>query len=781
MLYSFDLFDTLITRKTASPRGIFAFMQEELWSKYEKGTWDDYLLRNFYQLRYQSEKLARDSNHNQGIEEITLDDIYRAMALCGCLDEAQIRELCLLEQRIELDNVVGIAENIERVKKLYQNGERVILISDMYLSKDAIHNMLRKADPMLGELPLYVSSEYGLRKTTGNLYRKVHELEDIEYHDWLHVGDNVYQDIKVPAGLGIHTEQAAGRKLTEFEKEVLEKYGSDSRIQLMIGTAELANKESDSIPYYVGCRYAGTLLYSYAEWIVDVSVKKGIRRLYFIARDGYLLHKIVGTIIRDRGYEISLHYIYGSRRAWRMPSLSEEYYNLYQLMLWSHRARIDTLEELANVLMINVENLYKYLPGVYVYNRSKHSICGQELEYIIRKLEENPEFRKTHLQALAERRQLTQEYLRQEIDVSDDMFAFVDVSGSGLTQGCLRELMRDWYQPPIHTFFFRIDRVRLVRDSIAYVFLPSVLEHKIIIEMLCRAPHGQTNGYQKKNGKVEPVLSCNENMALIEHGFYEYEQGIMSFTRMMSQETLTSDCIVNSFRTTTLYLEAISKSPEKPVLDFFASMPSNESGRGQELIEYAPKLTDQEIKDIFLYRTYEPLAYFYKGTDLDYSLLRASEGQRQEIERYKKEHDAELGKAYRRTKEDAEEKLRQLYGRAAFYPVRALERKIVIYGAGKFGQDLYHRIVTDEEHEVVAWVDKDVDGCLQRGLKNVLSVQTIFGVEYDQIVVAVMSEAVSEEITQDLVKAGIDGSKIVWFYPYPFSNSRGQWNRKGIG
>ena len=50
MIYSFDVFDTLITRTTASPLGIFALMQERLQRERAENGLEDYVIDNFYEL-----------------------------------------------------------------------------------------------------------------------------------------------------------------------------------------------------------------------------------------------------------------------------------------------------------------------------------------------------------------------------------------------------------------------------------------------------------------------------------------------------------------------------------------------------------------------------------------------------------------------------------------------------------------------------------------------------------------------------------------------------------
>ncbi len=534
-MYSFDVFDTLITRTTATPKGIFALMQYRLKKERNINGLEDYVIDNFFELRIHSENLIRKSSSIQQIEEVTLRDIYAAMAVCGCMNEEHIDYLCQLEKDTEIANVIGIPENIQRVKDLLERGERVVLVSDMYLPKETIRQMLLQADDIFSSMDIYVSSEYGRRKTTGNLYRLVQEMEQVSYEDWTHIGDNIHQDIEVPYQLGIRVEQIHRPGLSEFEKNLLDIHGDDSRLQLMIGAAIKMEKEkAGTDAYRIGCRYAGPVLYSYAEWIVEQSIRKNVRRLYFIARDGYLIKQIVDTILVSKKTDIMTSYIYGSRKAWRMPSLSEDHYNLYQLIRWSYAGRIFTLDELADVMHISLQDLYEYLPGTYSENREDTHISNQEVEYIARKLSADARFRKFHLGKLEKERALLQQYLAQEVDTTDDDFAFVDVSGGGLTQGCLRELLKDRYRKPIHTFFFKIDRVNLAEGSITDAFAPSLLENNLVVEMMCRAPHGQTDGYGLENAKVVPALDETESGPLIEHGFYEYEKGIMAFSRQMS-------------------------------------------------------------------------------------------------------------------------------------------------------------------------------------------------------------------------------------------------------
>ena len=75
-LYSFDVFDTLITRKTAIPTGIFALMQKELETNEKYETIPLYLRNNFYNIRINSEIYLRNSSiYDTNSLSVTINEI----------------------------------------------------------------------------------------------------------------------------------------------------------------------------------------------------------------------------------------------------------------------------------------------------------------------------------------------------------------------------------------------------------------------------------------------------------------------------------------------------------------------------------------------------------------------------------------------------------------------------------------------------------------------------------------------------------------------------------
>ena len=62
----------------------------------------------------------------------------------------------------------------------------------------------------------------------------------------------------------------------------------------------------------------------YISWVLKHAIEHKTKCLYFISRDGYQLKRIADRIIEKKNLPIRTKYIYGSRRAWRIPSLITE-------------------------------------------------------------------------------------------------------------------------------------------------------------------------------------------------------------------------------------------------------------------------------------------------------------------------------------------------------------------------------------------------------------------------------------------------------------------------
>ena len=164
MIYSFDVFDTLITRKLGTPKGIFAIIQDKLTNERNYEDLPDILRENFFELRIAAEQAAGRFYNNDNSGEITISQIYSVIGQSYSLNQEKIEMLIDLEKQTEYCEVYPIPNNIATLFSLIDSGERVVLISDMYMDGSTIRRMLCKVDSRFKQLPIYVSSDYGKRK-----------------------------------------------------------------------------------------------------------------------------------------------------------------------------------------------------------------------------------------------------------------------------------------------------------------------------------------------------------------------------------------------------------------------------------------------------------------------------------------------------------------------------------------------------------------------------------------------------------------------------------------
>jgi len=244
---SFDVFDTLVTRKVATPRGIFALMQQRLADESVLPKLPLRVRKGFYDMRWYYESVARNKWQKELTEDVTFVQIYQCLGDAEGLSSEQLQGLMDLELAVERENLVGIEDNISQLKKLLASGHRVILISDMYLSGDHIRSLLVTVDEVFSNLPIYSSADMLKAKWSGNGYKYVQKQEHLNVFRWVHTGDNKSSDIGQAQELGIKTVYYNGAALTRREGELLTKYEGDIHWQLKVGDLRLRRLKGQDV------------------------------------------------------------------------------------------------------------------------------------------------------------------------------------------------------------------------------------------------------------------------------------------------------------------------------------------------------------------------------------------------------------------------------------------------------------------------------------------------------------------------------------------------------
>lgn len=665
-MVSFDIFDTLITRKTFYSYGIFMIVQKLICTKLDERQYH-YFCNNFCALRIGAEKDARLYAEQKGEEEVTLDEIYNLLGYRNNLSNEIIKYIKKLEIQAEIDNTYPIISNIRILEKLLLEGQQVVLITDMYLSEKVIRDILIKSSLVFCHIPIYVSSELKKTKYSGSLFFEVAKNERVSFSNWVHYGDNKRSDYLLPKMLGIDARPVQPMPLNSWEREIGKKLALENNLTLQFyyGIARNLRLEKNlSRAGQIGASIGGMILYPYVLWLIFKSIENGIKRLYFIARDGYILKRITDLIIKAQQLDIHTTYIYGSRKAWRAKEFLEK-----------------------------------------------------DKELLIK-------------------------YLEQEMDFSDDRFAFVDLNGSGFTMECLAEIIFKYFKVKTTAYYFDLIENRMKDFCTFLSFYPACSG---MVELFCRAPHGVTVGYKQEEGKIVPKLQKVYENCWKKAGLYDYLEGVELFVEKLSALQYTHWMLdMNIVRTV---LEYCQKEPCKEIQDFLGDMPHSNENEDEKLT-YAPVLSAKDIFRLFMWRTIEDLSDCYSGADLKLSLQRTDHKYDREKSFLERNYYRLLGRSIHKLKS------RKNTGKCC--------KNVIIYAAGDMGKRLYGHLSSSSEFCVKAWTDMDYEKYYQLGYP-MTSFQDSLKMDFHYIIIALNNSVICKQIQTLLEKLGVEEEKIITY------------------
>lgn len=92
-------------------------------------------------------------------------------------------------------------------------------------------------------------------------------------------------------------------------------------------------------------------------------------------------------------------------------------------------------------------------------------------------------------------------------------------------------------------------------------------------------------------------------------------------------------------------------------------------------------------------------------------------------------------------------------------------KKLILYGAGKVGDDYRKQLADCANIEFCGWVDKGYEKYQEKEL-DIHPVEYMKEVEYDYILVAVRQQKIYQEIKKELINMGISEDTIIWGRPY---------------
>ncbi|MGJ8651221.1 MAG: hypothetical protein ACSHX4_12755 [Opitutaceae bacterium] len=383
----------------------------------------------------------------------------------------------------------------------------------------------------------YNVSEKQIREAYGSITNKYPELKDL-------AAVNAIIELELSL-CGRLLNQAISREYNASEAACL----VDDRVsfyQLYAGSIGycLSTRDQLTPTYELGASFAAPLFYGFVHRLMIQAEEDGVRRLYFLARDGQLLLEIAKSIQANLGFEsLELRYLYVSRQAIRFPSIIqlsaadlkwifEEMDNALNLHTIALRIRMSCVDLRKNLK----QDLLNILPA------DDDSLLSIDQASALRKFFlEDLEIRQSiHAQSKASRDQVIQ-YFEQEGLFEYNQVGFVDVGWKGTLQDAIHRITYTHNRElTINEYYFGVSEYSPMsspknKKTPFFLFPTSQPGFGPLFESLLLADHGMTLDYtQNVNGE----WSANTKPAdarFKQWGLDDYFDGIRDFSEAFSQ------------------------------------------------------------------------------------------------------------------------------------------------------------------------------------------------------------------------------------------------------
>jgi FMN phosphatase YigB (HAD superfamily) len=346
-ILSLDCFDTLLWRKTATPRDVFAVLADQPAAKRLGVT--------PYQRMNAAARAYRAKFVETGSRQIGIGDVYRSFTSLSAEEQAQLAEA---EIQTEMDVCFAFPPCVDLMRQAHARGIEIIIVSDMYLREGELRRLLTRhlpADVMQTISRIYCSVDYGTAKGEGLFPIVIREC-DVPASQILHIGDNEASDAQAPRKLGVRALH-----FLQFDREVanflrLQHAASSLTVLGQVAPeAVIMPRYSPFRPVYsvaelqpyapettIGYMSFGPVLYAYARFLMDeveALRQQGKRvKVFFLLRDAYLLsraceayaRKPVGKLVRLRKFAaVAASFKTRADVDYYISGIKPEYYNFH--------------------------------------------------------------------------------------------------------------------------------------------------------------------------------------------------------------------------------------------------------------------------------------------------------------------------------------------------------------------------------------------------------------------------------------------------------------------
>ena len=499
-LASFDIFDTTLIRKCGKPENIFYILAHKLYPC-DKAKREDFIL-----WRKGAESEARRNNPGK---DVTIEDIYSNNKLKG-FDEYSKNELISAEKQVEALQLTANPAIRNVINEKRSQGYTICFISDMYMPSDFLKKVLEREDCIKDGERVYVSCEWNARKSNGALYKRL--KSEFKATEWLHYGDHPVSDYKMAKRHGIKATKVntdftvtemrtiqPRNKRFHYESSILAGYTHAARI--IHGNAYASLAADFIAPAYI----------PYMHWVIERSREVGIKRLYFLSRDSYILQRIAEQLPHEG---IELKYLFVSRKSLLLPYIYNATAEKFLAIQDKSTIRGKAVKGLATSLGTSPEELKEKF-GIE-FNFEKIATKEQENTFLSSIFGDGSSYLPTLNERAKEQRALLNGYFAQEGVLSNDSTAMVDVGWLGTTRLMINSILKEESYPATPFFYYGVrgDVLGCIHGRYCTYYSPEQLSTEgttVIENYFSASPYPTTIGYKKNGEKIEPMFPDGYN------------------------------------------------------------------------------------------------------------------------------------------------------------------------------------------------------------------------------------------------------------------------------
>lgn len=548
-LLSLDVFDTLLTRVYARPADVFFEVARTLAG--------EGLLREAPEAWVARRMAVEAKMWREGAGSARLEGIYAELGEAAGWSREEAQRACAAEIEIEVASHVPVPQLRPRIEAWRRAGGAVAFVSDMYLPGAALRRSLERHGWIAPGERLFVSSDHQATKARGLLFGRVMSATGVAARAITHIGDNPRADLIAPRRLGINAEHFVAALLNRYERRIAELRGSaDRAASLYAGCMRLARlemahaqdnaarTERSAVIARTSAAVAGPVLTAFTLWVLQRAAALGIRRLYFLARDGQILYHLAEALSARERYGIDIRYLYASRQAWHPPAivgLDDSDFD------WLFDGADLTLQRLAKRLSLNAAQLVNALGNNGTTIAPGAVLTPTELVQLRRLMTQAP-LRELILERSGELREATLAYLQQEGLFDGVPQAIVDIGWNGRLQRSLGKMLAAAGSAvPTQGFYFGLWRkARAQADDRMEAFFhdpDGVCENRALcngplLEQFTEADHGTTLSFALADRRWAPVLKEMRNSTALTWGLETQHTAILAFARQVNRHFL---------------------------------------------------------------------------------------------------------------------------------------------------------------------------------------------------------------------------------------------------